>query len=110
MSDLGILILLGIVLVVAIIGLPQLLIRRAVPSVIKVFMEHSATSPKSAMTAEELGLAEQKLVDKLWKPRDYKPRALQLLLNANVVQMTAEGKLYISEEKLRTARPRCCRP
>ena len=100
MSDVGWLVVLGIVFLVVMFGLPQILIRRAIPSVLKVFIEHNATSPKNAKTVDELGLADQSLVQRLWKPRDYKPRALQLLLSSNIVQMTAEGKLYVSEENL----------
>jgi len=40
------------------------------------------------------------MAQRMWKPRDYKPRALQLLLNANIVQMTPDGKLYLAEENL----------
>ena len=100
MSDIGWFILLGIVFLVVMFVLPQMLIRRAIPSVLKILMEHNATSPKSAKAVDELGLADQTLAQRLWKPRDYKPRALQLLLSSNIVQMTDEGKLYISEENL----------
>ena len=100
MSDVGWLILLGILFLVIMFGLPQMLIRRTIPSVLKIFIEHNATSPQNAKTVDELGLADQTLTQRLWKPRDYKPRALQLLLSSNIVQMTADGKLYISEENL----------
>lgn len=100
MSDVGWFILLGILFLVIMFGLPQMLIRRAIPSVLKIFIEHNATSPQNAKTVDELGLADQTLAQRLWKPRDYKPRALQLLLSSNIVQMTADGKLYISEENL----------
>ncbi len=99
-SDILWLVILVLIMMVAVIGLPQFLIRRAIPDVIKVFKRHNATSPKTAKSAEELGLAGQTLVQRLWKPRDYKPRALQLLLSANIVQMTGDGKLYLSEENL----------
>lgn len=83
-----------------VIGLPQLLIGRTIPDVIKIFKNHDAIGLKNAKTVEELGLTSQTMVQRMWKPRDYKPRALQLLLNANIVQMTEDGKLYISEENL----------
>jgi len=99
-TDIIWLIVLGIILIVTVIGLPQLLIRRTIPDVIKIFKNHNAIGLKNAKTVEELGLTSQTLVQRMWKPRDYKPRALQLLLNANIVQMTEDGKLYISEENL----------
>ena len=104
MSDIGWFLLLGIVFLVVMFGLPQLLIRRTIPSVLKIFVEHNATSPKNAKTVDELGLTDQTLTQRLWKPRDYKPRALQLLLSSNIVQMTDEDKLYISEENLNATR------
>lgn len=99
-TDIIWLIVLGIVLIVTVIGLPQLLIRRTIPDVIKIFKNHNAIGLKNAKTVEELGITSQTLVQRMWKPRDYKPRALQLLLNANIVQMTEDGKLYISEKNL----------
>jgi hypothetical protein len=36
--------------------------------------------------------------------RDYKPRALQLLISADIVQMTEDGKFYLDEESLSMTR------
>ena len=80
--------------------LPQLLLRRATRKVIKVFQQHNATSIKNAKPIDELGLRPQTMMDKLWKPRDYKSRALRFLISNNVVQITEDGKLYLAEENL----------
>ncbi len=99
-TDILWLIVLGIIMIVMVIGLPQLLIRRAIPDVIKIFKSRDAIGPGNAKTAEELEITSQTMVQRIWKPRDYKPRALQLLVNSNIVQMTPDGKFYISEENL----------
>jgi len=100
MDDVLVLFLVAVVLLAGIIVLPQFMVRRTIPSVIKLFRQHNALGASNARTMEELGFTSQTLMDKMWKPRDYKPRALQLLINANIVQMTPEGKLYLSEENL----------
>jgi hypothetical protein len=38
------------------------------------------------------------LLERLTKPRDYKPRALQYLKQAGEVLMTEDGKLYMLKE------------
>ena len=100
MNEILLLVLLAVLLLAGLIVFPQLLVRRAIPEVIKIFKRHDALGIKNAKTVEELGLGGQTMVQRMWKPRDYKPRALQLLLNANIVQMTPDGKLYLAEENL----------
>ena len=37
------------------------------------------------------------------KGRDYKPHALKSMIDAGIVQLTEDRKLYLSEEKLLTS-------
>ena len=80
--------------------LPQFLTRRAVPGVVRAFRAHKATSPESARTAEELGLTLRPFVQRIFRPRDYKPIALNALMAASVVRATADEKLYLDEARL----------
>jgi hypothetical protein len=80
--------------------LPARLTRRAMHQVIRRFYEKEALDPDGARTLDELGLTPPNFLEKLSKPRDYKPTALRLLQQMEAVQMTQEGKLFLVEEKL----------
>lgn len=85
---------------VLLLVVPTLLTRRAVKAVLKTFRQHGALDEKSAMTVEELGLKAPGFAQRLMKTRDYKPRALSILKRINIVQTTAEGKIFLVKEKL----------
>ena len=96
-----------VLVVIFILGafvLPQFLIRRAIRSVMRIFEQHNAIGVKGAKPIEELGLGPKPLLQRMFKARDYKPRALQLLMRSDIVQVTEDGKLYLSEESLTTTR------
>ena len=100
MNETLFLILLGIAFILVIIFVPQLLIKRAIPKVIRAFRNNNAVGEKNARTLEELGLKPKGMLENMWRTRDYKPKALQFLISANIIQMTEDGKLYLSEEDL----------
>ena len=75
-------------------------IRSAVSRVIGIFQEHKAIGIHQAKTIDELGLRPPGFVERLGRLRDYKQTALKLLLKAEAIRMTEEGKLYIPEEKM----------
>ena len=100
MSDVLFIILIVLLAALAFITIPPLLIRRAISSVIQIFRQHNATTVKSAKTIDELGLGSQPIVKRIFRRRDYKPQALQILMRTEVVQTTEDNKLYLSEEKL----------
>jgi hypothetical protein len=100
MSDTTVIfILVGLMLFVMFI-LPQLLLRRAIPSVIRVFRQGKAVGIENAKTVEELGLKPKSMAQAIFRGREYKITALEVLRNANVIQSTEDGKLYLSEENL----------
>ena len=80
--------------------IPQFLVRRATFKVIQIFQQHNAIGVKNAKEIDELGLSPRSFVEGMFRGRDYKPRALQSLIRSEIVLMTEDGKLYISEEKL----------
>ena len=87
-------------LLVAIFVIPRWLLRRAARQVIKIFREHNATDSKNAKTIDELGLRPPGVMERMMRRRDYKPHALNALMQAEIIQRTEDGKLYLSEEKL----------
>jgi hypothetical protein len=80
--------------------IPRWLIRRAARQVIKIFRAQNATESKNARTIDELGLRPPGMMERMMRRRDYKPQALDALVQVGVVKVTEDGKLYLSEEKL----------
>ena len=74
--------------------------KRAVGQVIAIFQKHNAIGIQQAKTVDELGLTPPNLMDRFTRMRDYKQNALSILLKADIVQTTEEGKLFIFAEKL----------
>jgi hypothetical protein len=89
------------VLLLAILIIPQWLLKRAIRQVIRIFRKHNATEVKNAMTINELGLRPRSFTQGMFKGRDYKPYALSLMMKAKVIRETEDGRFYLSEEKLR---------
>jgi len=83
----------------ALLYIPTFLMKRAIAEVRKIFYRHKAIGAENAKTEVELGLTPPSLMGRLTKPRDYKPHALRYLKQAGVVLTTADGKLYMVEEK-----------
>ena len=101
-SVLAVALLIGL-LIVGVIYVPRLLLRKATRNVVSLFRRRGATSPASATTLEQLGLVEKRGLEKVGRLRDYRPYALRLLTQANVIRATEEGTLYLSEETLKNS-------
>lgn len=100
MSDWLFIVLMVLLFIVVVLFLPQWLIMRNVPKVIRIFRQQNAVGEKNAKTVEELGLQSKSMFQRMLSRRDYKPQALQFLIRATVIEITEDGKLYLSEENL----------
>ena len=89
-----------VVAALALFVIPRWRIKRAIPQVIKMFMDNNAVGIKNAKTKEELGFKRRSMLEELFKPRDFKPYALTALIQDKIVRMTEDGKLYLAEDKL----------
>jgi hypothetical protein len=92
-----------LLIILALLGwffIPRWLIRRAARQVIKIFREHNATESSNACTIDELGLRPPGMLQRMMRRRDYKPKALDALVQLGVIQVTEEGKLYLSETRM----------
>jgi len=94
-------VLLIIIFLVVIVVLPMMLNKRAVTQVIQIFRNHGALNPESAKTLQELKLTKPTFKDRMMRFRDYKPAAVESLIQVGVVQGTEDGRLYLLEEKLK---------
>lgn len=95
------LVIIGVIVVLAIaMFLSRFLMMRAFSTVIKIFQEYNAINDKNAKTIDELGLRPPSFTQRMFRARDYKPQALNILIRADIIQTTEDGKLYLSEENL----------
>ncbi|MBE0481287.1 MAG: hypothetical protein IBX68_09945 [Dehalococcoidia bacterium] len=98
MSDVAVLVILFLVLLAALFLIPRLMMGRAVRSIIRAFRQNLALNEKNAKTLDELGIGP---ANRRWFGlRDYKPAALQALVNANIIRTAEDGRFYLSEESL----------
>ena len=104
MSDTTIIVILVVLMLFVMFVLPQLLLRRAIPSVIRIFRQGKAVGIENAKTVEELGLKPKSMAQAIFRGREYKITALQVLRNANIIQGTEDGKLYLSEKDLSSSK------
>jgi hypothetical protein len=94
-----------LIIILAILGffvVPRIRIRRAVNQVVAIFERNSALDARSAKTIDELRLRPQTFLEEMGRIRDFKPYALKVLMDAEVVCQTDGGRLYLSQDKLAT--------
>ena len=100
MNDVLFIILLIVIAGLAVLLIPQWRLKRAIPQVIRIFRDHNAVDIKNAKTGDELSLRPRGMAQQILTGRDYKLDALRVLTEADIIQMTEDGRLYLSEEKL----------
>ena len=99
-----ILVLMVVLFLVAIIAIPQWMVKRAMRQVIGLLREHNATSAENARALDELGFKPRGIMQNALRGRDYKPYAVDIMVRAQVIQITEDGRLYLSEEKLSSSK------
>lgn len=92
-----------LIIILAILGffvLPQIRIRRAIKQVVAILERNNALDARSAKTIDELRLRPRTFLQGIGRIRDFKPYALQILMDAEVVCQTDGGRLYLLQDKL----------
>lgn len=97
------LVLILLVLVVGSFFLSRRLARRAVRDLIRAFARAQALDPDSAVTQEEVGVVHRGLFNPRMGLRDYRPAALRLLMQADIVRPTSDGRVYLSMAALKAS-------
>jgi hypothetical protein len=90
-----------IMFILAIYG-QTIMMKRALRQVLKTLRDHEAISSEKAKFVNEMGLQKKGLLQ-LKAFRDYKPTALQFLIRQEIIIVTEEGKVYLSEDALRNS-------
>jgi hypothetical protein len=93
-------ILIFILMIAALIFIPRFMIKRAIKQTIAIFRHYKVFRVDQAKTRGELGLNPPDFMARITSLRDYKPSAMQILMNEGVIVSTEEGKLYMDERKL----------
>jgi hypothetical protein len=89
-----------LLMLVAAFYLLRFFTRRAVRQVVAVFRQQGATNSRRAKTLQELGLVQAPMLQRMFKPRDYRPQALQVLAREGVLRVVEGERVYLSEEAL----------
>ena len=100
MSETTTLILFIALLLIIIFVIPQIMLRRAISSIIRTLRQRNAVGTQNARTIDELGLRPKSISQAIFRGTQYKTTALLVLRNASVIESTEDGKLYLSEENL----------
>jgi hypothetical protein len=93
-----------VLLVVASIYVSRFLSLRAVRVVVSTFRKQGAIDAESARSLEELGLVRARLLEGMFRGRDYRPQALRLLAQAEIIRPVEGGRFYLSEPALENSR------
>ncbi|MGD0352762.1 MAG: hypothetical protein ABSB38_04640 [Dehalococcoidia bacterium] len=104
MNETTTLMLLTALILIIIFVLPQIMLRRAISSVIRTFRQSKAVGAQNAKTIDELGLRPKSMMQAIFRGTQYKTTALLVLRNAAVIESTEDSKLYLSEENLSRSR------
>jgi hypothetical protein len=99
-SDVAIIIAAVVIMLLALIFIPQWRLKRAVQQVIRIFRESNAVGIGNAKSLDELGLRPKGMLEGMFRGRDYKQYALTSLMKAEILIMTEDGKFYLAEDKL----------
>jgi hypothetical protein len=82
---------------------PYYRIKNAVPAVVEIFQQYGSTSEKTAKWPHEMGLGVPTMTRRLFRTRDYKPQALEVLIRAAVLAVCDDGKIFLVTQNLLTS-------
>ena len=100
MNDIILIVVLLILMVAAWLIIPPILNRRAAKEVVRILTKANCFNIETAKTPRSLGLVERGWIANLGRIRDYKPRALQTLIDLDVVRKTEDDRVYLVKEQL----------
>jgi len=100
-ASLFVVLLLTALLFLIVLRIQAFLMKRAVSQVVESFRANHSLCSQGAKTAAELGLQPPNFWQRLYKPRDYKPYALRMLIQRGAVRLSDnDDKMCLLEQKL----------
>jgi hypothetical protein len=94
-------ILLMVALLILSFRLSMSLARRAICTVISIFRQNNAIQYEKALQLHSMGLNMRPALLSFRLLRDYKPWAIQTLVQAGVIRAASQNTFYLSEDSLR---------
>jgi len=82
-----------------IFALPALRLKKAVLQVVRIFRREQSFCFNNLKTVDELGLAPPPVWNGIFRLRDFKPYAVQVLVKAGVIHVFEGGKMCLQENK-----------
>ncbi len=76
------------------------LLKRAVSQVVDRFRQHNSLCSQGSKTLDQLDLQPPTFIDRMTKPRDYKPYALQMLIKAKAIRVRVDDRMCLLEHEL----------
>jgi len=104
MNDTTFTIIIGVILLFMLFVLPQIRLRRDIPSLIRIFREARAVGVKNAKTIEELRLEPPSGIRSFIRGSDHMQNTLRELMKANIIKSTEDGRMYLSEGDLASSK------
>jgi len=80
------------------------MMKRAISQVIDRFRENNTLCSQGSKSADQLGLKPPTFFERLFKPRDYKPYALQMLIQTGAVLFTDDKEMCLLERRFQEIR------
>ena len=79
--------------------LSRFLLKRAIRQIIRKLRQYNALDASKAMFADDIGIKKPSIIA-FRGLRDYKPMAMDIMIRANIIRVTDDGRIYLSEETL----------
>lgn len=102
--DLLIIVIALVCLVVAAIFIPRYMVLTAMKKIIRAMIKEDAFNIRNAMTPEQIGIGQRGPWGGMLRMRDYRPQALYMLVETEIIVNTMDGRYYISVDKLQVSR------
>jgi hypothetical protein len=102
--DLLIVVIAFVCLVVAAIFIPRYMVLNAMKKIIRTMIKEGAYNIQKALPPEQIGVGQKSPWGGMLRMRDYRPQALYMLVDSEILVNTLDGRYYISVDRLQVSR------
>jgi hypothetical protein len=102
--DLLIIVIALVCLVVAFISIPRFMVLNAMKKIIRTMIKEGAFNAHKAVPPEQVGVGRRDPWGGMLRMRDYRPQALYMLVDSEIIVNTLDGRYYLSADKLQVSR------
>jgi hypothetical protein len=102
--DLLIIVIAFVCLVIAAIFIPRYMVLNAMKKIIRTLVKEGAFNVRKALPPEQIGIGQRGPWGGMLRMRDYRPQALYMLVDSEILVNTLDGRYYISVDKLQVSR------